>query len=244
MASGKKRGASAGMIRDPNEFVQTPLFGVTITIIAYVVSLFLHRKWTWMNPLFFTSGGLIVFLLTAGISYEDYRIGGDFIVFFLGPATVALGVPLYKQAQKIKQSFIPIVTGMTLGSISSLVIAGCLAWLLGGTESLMLSMLPKSVTSPVALEIVRQLGGIPELGAVLAVLTGLLGSMLGPELLRLFGVRSDIPIGAAIGTAAHGIGMARVLQESEVQGSVGGFCMGLNAIVTSIFVIPLYWWFG
>lgn len=227
-----------------NDIVQSPIFGVSITVLAYAASQILHKKWKWLHPLFLTSGGLIMFLLVCDIPYEDYKIGGDLIIFFLGPATVALGVPLYKQAQKIKRGLIAIVAGMTTGSISSLVSAGFLVWLLDGSRELMLSMMPKSVTAPVSIEIVRQLGGIPELGAVLTVLTGLLGSMFGPELLKAFGIRRDIPIGAAIGTAAHGIGTARVLRESELQGSVSGFCMGLNAIITSLLVIPLYWWFG
>jgi putative effector of murein hydrolase len=106
----------------------------------------------------------------------------------------------------------------------------------------MLAMVPKSATTPISIEIVRELGGTPELGAVLTVLTGLLGSLIGPELLRLCGVRGDIAIGAAIGTAAHGIGTARVLRESDLQGSAAGLSMAAAGIVTSLLAIPLYGW--
>lgn len=227
-----------------SELVGQPLFGVAITVLFYVAALSLQKRWQWLHPLFLTAGGLIVFLLAANISYEDYRVGGDVIAFFLGPATVALGVPLYKQAAKIRRNLAAILAGVTVGAVSGLLSAGILVTLLHGGRELLLSMLPKSATTPISIEIVRQLGGIPELGAVLTVLTGLLGSMFGPEILRLCGIRGDVPIGIAIGTASHGIGTARVLRDSELQGSMSGLAMGLNGVATSLLVIPLYWWYG
>ncbi|MEB3102176.1 LrgB family protein [Ferviditalea candida] len=137
-----------------------------------------------------------------------------------------------------------ILTGLATGSLSGLVGAGVMTWALHGSREIILSMLPKSATTPVSMEIVNRLGGIPGLGAVLTVLTGLLGSMIGPPLLRKIGIGSDIAVGTAMGTAAHGIGTARVIGESELQGGIAGFSMGLNAVVTSVLVIPLYWYFS
>jgi predicted murein hydrolase (TIGR00659 family) len=218
-----------------------PLFGITITIVFYVASQLLNKRLRWLHPLFLTAGGLILFLLLCNIPYQDYKIGGDTITFFLGPATVALAVPLYKSARKMKGQIRAIVLGSAIGCTVGVVSAGILVWVLQGSMDILLSMLPKSVTSPVAIEIARQLGGIPELGGVFAVLTGLLGSMLGPWVLRKAGVRSDIAIGTSIGTAAHGIGTARIVRDSELQGGISGFAMGLSCIFTPILCIPIYW---
>jgi putative effector of murein hydrolase len=103
-------------------------------------------------------------------------------------------------------------------------------------------MIPKSVTTPISVELSKLLGGTPELSAVFTVLAGLIGSVVGPAILKLFGVRRDIPIGIAMGTSAHGIGTARVVQESELQGGASGFAMALAGIVTSLLSIPVQWW--
>lgn len=224
-------------------FLNTPLFGVTITILAYAGSLSLYHRIRWLHPLFTTSLGIMFFLFLADIPYEYYKPGGDILVFFLGPATVALAVPLYKQFHKIKAYLQAIFAGVAVGSVTGIVTAVGLVALFHGTREIMLSFVPKSVTTPIAVEIIRSLGGITELGAVLTVLTGLLGSMFGPKMLRACGVKSDIALGAAMGTGSHGIGTARILRESELQGSVSGFAMGLAGILVSLMVIPIYYWF-
>lgn len=224
------------------EFSVEPLFGITLTVVAYAVALKCQQKWKGIHPLLISSILIIAMLMFMQVPYEAYKKGGDYIVFLLGPATVALGVPLYKNAQRIGRSFVPIITGITVGSVSALMMSAGLVWSLGGSRELMITMMPKSVTSPVALEIARQAGGIPELTAVLTVLTGLIGSLFGPALLRLAGVREDISLGAAIGTAAHGIGTAQMIRDSELAGSISGFAMGATAIITSLLFIPLYIW--
>lgn len=223
-----------------NEWWNDPLFGVTATVAAYVVAQRLHARFSWLHPLFVCSALLIVLLLASGIPYESYRIGGDLLVFCLGPATVALGVPMYKHAVRLKRQMRAIVAGVVAGCLCGMTSSAFFVWIAGGTKELWVTALPKSTSSPISIEIVRQLGGIPELGAVLTVLTGLVGSMIGPEFLRLVGVRDDIALGAAIGTGSHGIGTARILRESELQGSAGGLAMGLAGIVTSVLAIPLY----
>lgn len=190
------------------ELSAEPLFGISLTVIAYAVALKCQQKWKGLHPLLISSILIIAVLMLMRIPYEAYKKGGDYIVFLLGPATVALGVPLYKNAQRIGRNFLPIITGVTVGSVSALMMSAGLVWSLGGSRELLITMMPKSVTSPVAMEIARQAGGIPELTAAMTVLTGLIGSLLGPALLRLAGVREDISLGTAIGTAAHGIGTA------------------------------------
>jgi predicted murein hydrolase (TIGR00659 family) len=225
-----------------HEVTEHSVFGLALSVISYTAALYLNRRWSWLHPLFVCSGVIIIFLMATGIPYEAYRKGADMLVFLLGPATVALGIPLYKNARRIGDSLFSILGGITVGSISALLLSAVLVWSLGGSKELMVTMMPKSVTSPIALEISRQAGGIPELTAVLTVLTGLIGSMFGPGLLRLCGVRDDISIGTAIGTASHGIGTARIIRDSDLQGSVGGFAMGAAGILTSILFVPLYEW--
>ena len=225
-----------------HELANEPLFGVTLTVVAYAAALGLQRRWKALHPLFVCSVIIIIVLLLLRIPYEAYRIGGEYIVFLLGPATVALGVPLYKNARRIRQNALSILMGISVGSVCAIAFSAALVWALGGSRELMVTMMPKSVTSPIALEISREAGGIPELTAVLTVLTGLIGSMFGPRLLRIAGVRDDISLGTAIGTAAHGIGTARIIRDSELAGSVSGFAMGAAAIITSFLFIPLYAW--
>lgn len=229
----------------PESFFSQPLFGVTVTLLAYIGAQQIRKRIPLMilNPALVSGLALIGFLAVTGISYQDYKVGGDFITFILGPATVALGVPLYKQSSRIKSSIVPILSGITIGSISAMVSAAALVWAFGGSKDVLLAMIPKSATSPVSIEIVRHLGGIPELGAVFTVLAGVLGSLIGPEFMRLCRVRADTAIGNAIGTASHGIGTSRLIKDSEIQGSLSGFAMAVNSILTSLLITPLYIWF-
>ena len=181
-------------------------------------------------------------LLFAGIPYESYKHGGDLIVFFLGPATVALGVPLYKQARKIRGHVMALVTGIAVGSAAGMASAALFVWLFHGSRIVLLSMLPKSVTTPISMALAEQLHGDPPLTAAFTVVAGLIGSVIGPRLLRLAGIRHDLAIGAAIGTSSHGIGTARVIRESELQGGVSGLAMALAGIFTSLMTIPVQWW--
>ncbi|MEI7024331.1 LrgB family protein [Paenibacillus sp. y28] len=223
-------------------WLNDPLFGLCATILAYTAAQLLNKRWPWLHPLFVTSLLLIGLILFGGVPYEAYRPGGEALTLLLGPATVALAVPLYKNAARIKRYALAICSGITIGSLCGIVVSAGLVWMLGGPQNIMLSVLAKSVTAPVSIELTKLFGGLPGLAAVMTVLTGLLGSMIGPALLRLAGVREDIAIGSAVGTAAHGIGTSRVIRESELQGGVSGFAMGLAAIITSVLVLPLYWW--
>jgi predicted murein hydrolase (TIGR00659 family) len=225
------------------EWITHPIFGVAVSVMAYSGAQLIQRRWKWLHPLFVCSGFIILILLLFHIPYEAYKVGGDMLTVLLGPATVALGVPLYKNAGFIKQRIAGIFIAVTVGSAAGIASAAALVGFLGGSREILLSMMPKSVSSPIAIEISRHLGGLPELTAVLTVLTGLFGSMFGTTILRWFGMKDGVSIGIAIGTAAHGIGTARLLKDSEIQGSMSGFAMGLAGIITSILFIPIYWWF-
>ncbi|RXZ81655.1 LrgB family protein [Paenibacillaceae bacterium] len=223
-------------------FYELPLFGITVTVVFYTLAQLLNRRYRWLNPLFVTAGGLMALLLLCKIPYTAYRAGGDMISFFLGPATVALAVPFYKYASKLKGKLLPIATGVAVGAVSGLASVWLFSSLLGASKDTLLSMLAKSVTAPVAIEIARTIGGTPELAGVFTVLTGLLGSMIGPLLLKRCRIRSDAAIGSAMGTSAHGIGTARILRDSELQGGISGFAMGLSSMLTPLLCVPIVWW--
>jgi predicted murein hydrolase (TIGR00659 family) len=224
------------------EIYSNPAFGVTTTVAAYVASQALHRRWRWLHPLLPTCGVLIALLLLAHIPYASYKQGGDLITFFLGPATVALGVPLYKQSQKIRGHVTALLAAIFAGSVGGMASAALFVWAFHGSRTLALSMVPKSVTTPISMEVSRLLGGEPDLTAVFTVIAGLIGSVIGPRVLRLLGVRNDLALGAAIGTSSHGIGTARLIRESELQAGVSGLSMAAAGIFTSLLAIPVYWW--
>jgi len=228
----------------PSERFAEPMFGVAITVLAYGAARALHRRWSWAHPLFFTCLAVVGVLKLTHVSYTDYHVGGSLVQFFLSPATIALGVPLYKQWGKARKHAGAVVTAIAAGAAAGMASAGGLVRLLGGSRPVLLSMMPKSVTTPISMEVARQLGGIPELAAAFTVTAGLIGSVVGPALLRRAGVRGDLAIGAAMGTSSHGIGTARVLQDSELQGGVSGLAMALAGIVTSLLAIPVHWWLG
>jgi len=223
------------------EWASTPVFAVAVTAALYVLSLRWNARRPWLHPLIVTSGGMMALLLAAGIPYETYAAGGDLLSFFLGPATVALAVPLYKRRNEIRRQLALILASVTVGSAASIGSAWLLVTLLHGSRDLLIASLPKSATSAISIELARFLGGPGELSAVLTVLTGIAGSMMGPSLLRLFRIRGNIPLGLAVGTAAHGIGTSRLLRDSEEAGSYAGLAMGIAGIVISLLTVPLSW---
>ena len=226
-----------------SEWTSHPLFGVATTVGAYALACVVRDRWLrGLNPLLASATALILFLLAADIPYEDYNAGGSIVSFFLGPATIALGTLIYKYWPLVRERIAAILSGVTFGTVFGIGITAMLVWLFGGTREVLLSMLPKTVTSPVAVEIVTLIGGVPEMGAVFTVLTGLAGSVLGPAVSRLAGIRSDAAIGTAFGTTSHGIGTARLLADSEIQGSISGFAMACSAMLTPILFVPINWW--
>lgn len=225
-----------------NELVHQPLFGVTVSVAAYAMGIGLSQKYTWIHPLFVSSISIILLLLVSHIPYEAYKIGGDWLSFLLGPATVALGVPLYSYRTRIKKQLKAIISGVVAGSLAGIIAAGGFMWMFGGSKQIIVSMMPKSVSSPIAIELSKLVVGIPELSAVLTVLTGLIGSMVGKKFLHQLGVRGSLATGIATGTAAHGIGTAKLMHSSETEGSYSAFAMALSGIVTSVLFIPIVWW--
>lgn len=226
-----------------NGLIGNPLFGIMLTVVIYAVSMMIYKRRQWLHPLLLTSGSIIALLLCFKIPYETYSIGGNVITVFLGPATVALGVPLYKHRDIIKERLLGIAGSITVGCAASIVASWLIITLSGGSLKLLLASLPKSASSAISIEIAKAISGPPELTAVLTVLTGLSGSMTGPLLLKLLRIDGDIPVGLSIGTAAHGIGTSRLLRDSKEAGAYSGLAMGIAGIVTALLMVPVALWF-
>ncbi|MHB8708254.1 MAG: LrgB family protein [Desulfuromonadales bacterium] len=222
------------------EMTALPLFGVALTLAVFVLAQAFYRRtgWIWCNPVLVSIIIIIALLLVTGIPYRDYARGGDLIVFLLGPAVVALAVPLYQRRLELWRRKAAILLGTLAGSLASIVSACGIAWLLGGSFDVIVSLGPKSVTAPIAIGISERIGGIPALTAPMVVLTGCLGALCGAEFCRLVGIRTPLAMGLAVGTAAHGIGTARMLEIDRMAGSVAGLAIGLNGLATT-FLLPL-----
>ena len=221
----------------------SPLLHLTLTLVAFQVGNFFYQKsglHPLLNPVLIAVILLVGMLMLTGTDYPTYFAGAQFVHFLLGPATVALAIPLYRQFQRVRESAVAIVASIIGGSLTASISAVGIGYLLNGSTDALLSLAPKSVTAPVAMAIVEQLGGLPSLTAVLVLLTGILGAMLGPIVLNLIGITDWAVRGVAIGTASHGIGTARALQVDPVAGAFSGLAMGLNALATAI-LLPLLW---
>lgn len=217
-----------------------PAFGVGLTLGVFVIAQKIYRRYSssLTHPLLISSAVIITFLIILDIDYATYNVGGKMITFLLGPATVALAIPLYRQSERIRRQAGLVITSVTAGALAAMLVAVLTVKVLGGEDMLVLSMVPKSVTTPIAVEISRIIGGVPSLTSVFVVITGLLGAMFGSEFLRRMGVLSPAAIGLALGTAAHGIGTGRALQEGEIYGAYSGLAMGLAGLITA-FLAPL-----
>ncbi len=224
------------------DLVTTPLFGVVLTLVVFRCAELLYRRsrFILLNPVFISICVIIAVLQFTRIPYADYARGGDLILFLLGPSVVALALPLWQRREQILKRKLPILAGVCAGALASIVSAAGTAWLLGGSHQVVLSLVPKSVTTPIAIGISEKIGGIVPLTAALVVLTGCLGAICGPEFCRLIGIRKATSLGLAVGTASHGIGTARVLDEDRLAGAVSGLAIGLNGLATAV-LVPLLW---
>ncbi|MGI9402300.1 MAG: LrgB family protein [Rhizobiaceae bacterium] len=221
----------------------SPLLHLTLTLVVYQAASWVYSKTNnnpLANPVLLAVVVIVAILVLTGTRYETYFEGAQFVHFLLGPATVALAIPLYRQFAHVRKSAVALLSSIVLGSLTATISAVAIAWMLNAQEASIIALAPKSVTAPVAMAISEQLGGLPSLTAALVMLTGITGAMLGPVLLNLMGITDWQVRGVAIGTASHGIGTARALQVNEVAGAFSGLAMGLNAIATAI-LLPLLW---
>jgi predicted murein hydrolase (TIGR00659 family) len=215
----------------------SPLLWLTLTLLAYLAAFALYRRSRFnplVNPVAISIALLVGVLAATRSDYATYFEGAQFVHFLLGPATVALAVPLFDQAAKLKRAWFALSMGLVVGVVVALVSAVLIAWLLGASPVTLASVAPKSVTTPVAMGISEKIGGLPSLTAVSVVLTGIAGAALGRFVFDALRVRSWAARGFAIGLAAHGQGVARAFIVSEEAGAFAGLAMGLTALVTAL----------
>jgi predicted murein hydrolase (TIGR00659 family) len=220
---------------------QSPLLWLTVTLLVYAavdaVSLATHRH-PLANPVLHSIWIIGAFLLLTRTTYTTYFEGAQFVHFLLGPATVALAVPLYENRKLVIASILPMLIALVVGSATAIVSVVLLAQAAGLPHAVVMSLAPKSVTAGVAMGISEQLGADPSLTAVAVVLTGIMGAIIVTPLMNRAGITDFRARGFAAGIAAHGIGTARAFQVDAVAGVFAGIAMSLNALVTS-FLVPL-----
>lgn len=220
---------------------RSPLLWLTVTLVAYALadraSLVTGRH-PLANPVLHAVWMIAVVLTLTSTPYQTYFEGAQFVHFLLGPATVALAIPLYERRSTVIRALVPMLAALVVGCVTALTVTILLAKALGVSDAIIVALSPKSVTMGVAMGIVETLGGDPRLTAVLVMLTGAVGAVIGTPLMRALRVRDERASGFAAGLAAHGLGTARAFQVSEVAGTFAGIAMGLNAFLTAV-LVPL-----
>lgn len=225
-------------------YFQNEYFLIALTFGSYFLGKLLRRRtgWAIMNPILVAIATVIIFLNVTDISYDTYNEGGRMIEFWLRPAVVALGVPLYQQLETIKKQFMPILVSELAGCIVGIVSVVLIARLLGASREVVLSLAPKSVTTPIAMEITKAIGGIPSLTAAVVVCVGLICAVAGYRTMGFAHVRTPMAQGLSMGTAAHALGTATSMDVSKLHGAYASLGLTLNGIFTALItpsIIPL-----
>ncbi|GAB4446746.1 MAG: LrgB family protein [Chloroflexi bacterium OHK40] len=221
---------------------QTPLLWLTATVGTYQLAVAVARRLgapALLNPVLLAVLVLVGLLWATGTPYATYFEGAQFVHFLLGPATVALAVPIYRAERKLRQVLLPGGVALLAGAAMGVVAAVLIGRALGLPELVLRSLAPKSITTPIAMGIAEAIGGLPSLTAVLVILTGMTGALCGSEALDLCRIRDQSVRGFALGLASHGLGTARALQLDAEAGAFAGLAMGLNGAMTALLVPPL-----
>lgn len=224
-----------------NQVTSSPLFGIALSVAAFSVGLWVNRrtKLSIANPILIAIPLVIACLTHTGVPLADYQRGGEVINMLLGPATAALALSIYRQREILKENFLPVLLGCLAGCCASVGSTLALCRIFGLDQALTASLVPKSVTTPIAVELSAQGGGIAAVTIVVVIFTGICGAALAPGFLKLLRVEDPMAAGVAIGTASHGIGTARALQLGKVQGAMSGVAIGVSGIIT---VLLLTFW--
>jgi predicted murein hydrolase (TIGR00659 family) len=218
------------------EFLQSEIFLLLFTFAVFFAAQALQKrvKILLLNPILVSIIIIITFLTVFNIDYPTYKKGSRLIEFFLKPAVVALGVPLYKQLENIKKQAVPVLLSQLAGCIAGVVSVVFLAKIFGASQQIILSLAPKSVTSPIAIEISGIIGGIPALTASVTIVVGVFGAVFGYKILQIFKIESPFAQGISMGTAAHGIGTSKSMEISSRYGAMSGLGLILNGIFTAL----------
>jgi predicted murein hydrolase (TIGR00659 family) len=219
----------------------TPLLGLTMTLFAYLIAQGIYARAGFnplANPVLIAVALVVAVLSVTHTPYQTYFQGAQFVHFLLGPATVALALPLYRQLPKLRRAAVPLAGGLIAGSLTAIISATVVAIMFGVPHVTVISLAPKSATTPIAMAIAERLGGLPSLTAVLVICTGVFGAVSARTILNVLRIEEPEVRGFALGVASHGIGTARAFQVSDEMGAFAGLGMGLNGLFTA-FVVPV-----
>ena len=222
----------------PEAFIQSPLFGIALTVVVYVLCELIVDKFELniVPPFVLACPMIILFIYFQEpyITYDDYENGAGFINFLLGPATVALALPLYNNRHIIKDNLFVIASGIIVATVTGIVSIFVCGKIFGASDQVLLSMIPKSVTTPIAMDISSTIGGIPALTAACVIFTGMFGATINHKLLEALKVKNNIAIGLSIGASSHGLGTSVCASKNALQLAIGGASIGLTGIATSL----------
>lgn len=220
------------------EFISlSSFFGVAISLCAYIIGLFVQSrtKKSICNPLLIAIVLTMVFLLASGISYEDYNISAKYLSYLLTPTTICLAVPLYRKLELLKRNFAAIIGGITSGVIASMGSVWLLCMLFGLDHTMYVTLLPKSITTAIGMGVSEELGGIVNLTVAVIILTGVLGSIIAPAVVKIFRITDPVAAGIAIGTASHAIGTSKAMEMGETEGAMSSLSIAVSGLITVIF---------
>ena len=219
-------------------FRQSMFVGVTISLIAYEIGLFLKKKFglAVLNPLLVSIIIVIIALKGLGISYEVYNASAKYISYLLTPATVCLAVPLYEQLELLKKNMVAVVCGILSGTLASLFGIFVLCMLFGFNHQQCVTMLPKSITTAIGIGLSEELGGIVTITVAVIIITGILGNVIADTVFRIFKIKNPLAKGLALGTASHAIGTARAIEMGPVEGAMSSLAVAVAGLLTVVFI--------
>lgn len=222
--------------------LNSPMFGILLSLLAFELGLLIQKKTKllFLNPLLVAIFIIIAFLLLSNIDIEKYQVGGDIINMFLGPATVVLAVPLYQQIHSLKNFFVPIMIGIGVGVLVGLTSTILCSYLFHLQPDIMASLVPKSITTPIGIELSTQLGGIQAITVLTILVTGVFGAVAADLIFKVFHIKHPIARGIALGTSAHAVGTTKALQLGSVEGAMSSLAIGVAGIAT-VFIAPVIW---
>lgn len=219
----------------------SPLLWLTVTVLVYLAALWLHARsggHSLVNPVLLSVAGLVGVLHLTNTPYPTYFDGAKFVHFLIGPATVALAIPLYSQLERLKRMWLPIGVALLVGSTVAIASAVLIGRVLGASHESLMSLAPKSSTLPIAMSVAERIGGLPALAAMAVAITGISGAIMARPLLNLLRIEDPAVRGFAVGIAAHAIGTARALQVGTVNGAFAALALALNGVATAL-LMPL-----
>ena len=223
-----------------NIFTNNIFFGLFVSLIAFEVGLIIYRKTKLplFNPLLIAIIIVIGFLKLFNIDFDTYNESGKFINMFLGPATIVLAVPLYKQFELLKKNFLPILLGITIGSLVGILSIISISVFLKLDNLITISLLSKSVTTPIGIEITNQLGGLAPVTVLAIILSGIVGAIIAPPVCKVFKITNPVAIGVGIGTSSHAVGTSKAFEMGETEGALSSLSIGIAGVIT-VFLAPL-----